>query len=142
MLVCKFWRDVALQTHPLWASLHVELTTNPIDQQRIFNWIAKAGACPKTIVISKWAKCGRFTWGVSPSELQDCCSQNASFLDLLAKSLPLARLVLPSSSSSCFGTLMCQLQTLPPTSQEAASWNSIRHLTVTIYDGAPFPSAQ
>ncbi|KAJ7592577.1 hypothetical protein C8J56DRAFT_1045048 [Mycena floridula] len=53
--ICRSWREIALSTPALWASIHVQFFQNfkPPQVQRLSKeasaWVARSGACPLTI---------------------------------------------------------------------------------------------
>ncbi|KAJ7592580.1 hypothetical protein C8J56DRAFT_479406 [Mycena floridula] len=57
-LICRSWRDFALSTPALWASIQVQFSpsVDSVDVQRLCNeaktWLARSGTCPLTIGVN------------------------------------------------------------------------------------------
>ncbi|KAJ7592815.1 hypothetical protein C8J56DRAFT_1161846 [Mycena floridula] len=56
--ICRSWRDLALSTSELWASIHVQFShqLDPLRARRLCDeahvWIARSGTCPLTIAVT------------------------------------------------------------------------------------------
>ncbi|KAF5335097.1 hypothetical protein D9611_010967 [Ephemerocybe angulata] len=120
-LVCRRWREAALNTHRLWSALDISDYLSPRFSQKVETWLARSGVLPKSLKIRE--ECS------NPRDPRHRCRMMSTELaKFLAEGPRLEHLALQCSSPLCLKGL---LNVVKNGHSSPGSWDKIKSLQVT-----------
>ncbi|KAF6763362.1 hypothetical protein DFP72DRAFT_841462 [Ephemerocybe angulata] len=121
-LVCRRWREAALNTHRLWSSVDIACYFSPTVSRKVETWLNRSGALPKRLKILA----GECEESTTPCHQCKLSNELARFL---AEGPRLEHLALQCSTPLCLKGLLNVVKSHEDRST-AGSWDAIKSLRI------------